>query len=244
MDLLLLSNSTLPGEPFLQWPRQAITDFLSSPSPSQGRERRRIAFVPFAAVSFSMDEYTRLVQGAFGDMGHELFSLHTETEKVKALEGADAVVVGGGNSFQLLRTLYSTELIRAIRRKVQNGMPYIGWSAGSNVACPTIMTTNDMPITEVPTLRAMGLIPFQINPHYTDVKLDGHGGETRDQRLNEFLALNQRVAVVGLREGSGLRVHNEGTQLIGGPMRLFRHGSEPVEIAAESRFRTDLSDLN
>ncbi|MBK8612320.1 MAG: dipeptidase PepE [Flavobacteriales bacterium] len=236
MDLLLLSNSTLPGEPFLQWPRQAITDFL-------GAEQRRIAFVPFAAVSFSMDEYTRMVQGAFAEMGHELFSLHTEPDKVKALETADAVVVGGGNSFQLLRTLYSTELIRAVRRRVQGGLPYIGWSAGSNVACPSIMTTNDMPITEVPTLRAMGLIPYQINPHYTDVKLDGHGGETRDQRLNEFLALNQRITVVGLREGSGLRVHNDRTELIGRAMRLFRHGSEPLEVAEGSAFRSDLSDV-
>jgi dipeptidase E len=209
-----------------------------------GPPPKKIAFVPFAAVSFSMDEYTHIVQGAFADMGHELFSLHTGTDKVKALEGADAVAVGGGNSFQLLRTLYSTELVRAIRRKVQSGMPYIGWSAGSNVACPTIMTTNDMPITEVPTLRAMGLIPYQINPHYTDVKLDGHGGETRDQRLNEFLALNQRVAVVGLREGSGLVVHNDRTELIGRAMRLFRHGSEPVEVPEGSAFRTDLSDLN
>ena len=236
MDLLLLSNSTLPGEPFLQWPRQAITDFL-------GAEQRRIAFVPFAAVSFSMDEYTRMVQGAFAEMGHELFSLHTEPDKVKALETADAVVVGGGNSFQLLRTLYSTELIRAVRRRVQGGLPYIGWSAGSNVACPSIMTTNDMPITEVPTLRAMGLIPYQINPHYTDVKLDGHGGETRDQRLNEFLALNQRITVVGLREGSGLRVHNDRTELIGRAMRLFRHGSELLEVAEGSAFRSDLSDV-
>ncbi|MCC7503636.1 MAG: dipeptidase PepE [Flavobacteriales bacterium] len=236
MDLLLLSNSTLPGEPFLQWPRQAISGFL-------GAQRKRVAFVPFAAVSFSMDEYARMVQGAFAEMGHELFSLHTEPDKVKALETADAVVVGGGNTFQLLRTLYSTELVRAIRRHVQGGMPYIGWSAGSNVACPSIMTTNDMPITEVPTLRAMGLIPYQINPHYTDVKLDGHGGETRDQRLNEFLALNQRVTVAGLREGSGLRVHNDRTELIGRAMRLFRHGSDPREVAEGSAFRTDLSDL-
>jgi len=236
MHLLLLSNSTLPGEPFLQWPRQAITDFL-------GSERKRIAFVPFAAVSFSMDEYARMVQGAFADMGHELFSLHTETDKVKALEGADAVAVGGGNSFQLLRTLYSTELVRAIRRKVQNGMPYIGWSAGSNVACPSIMTTNDMPITEVPTLRAMGLIPYQINPHYMDVKLEGHGGETRDQRLAEFLALNQRVAVVGLREGSGLLVEADRTTLLGRPMRVFRHGHDPIEVDGGSSFRSDLSDL-
>ncbi|MFT3886002.1 MAG: dipeptidase PepE [Flavobacteriales bacterium] len=192
MRLLLLSNSTLPGEPYLAWPREHIAAFLG--------ERKRIAFVPFAAVSFSMDEYTRITQGAFAELGHELFSLHTGTDKVKELMNADAVAIGGGNTFQLLRTLYSTELLRAIRVKVLGGMPYIGWSAGSNVACPTIMTTNDMPITEVPTFRAMGLVPFQINPHYTDVKPEGHGGETRDQRIAEFLALEQRATVVGLRE--------------------------------------------
>lgn len=236
MDLLLLSNSTLAGQPFFQWPRPHIQAFL-------GEGPKRLAFVPFAAVSFSMDEYTAMIQGVFSEMGHELFSLHTEADKVKALEQADGVVVGGGNTFQLLRTLYSTELLRAIRRRVQNGMPYIGWSAGSNVACPTIMTTNDMPITEVPTMRAIGLVPFQLNPHYTDAKLEGHGGETRDQRLAEFLALNQRSTIIGLREGTGLRVHNESTQLFGGPMRVFRHGNTAIDVLEGTSFRTDLSDL-
>lgn len=236
MDLLLLSNSTLPGTPFFEWPRPHVQAFL-------GDGRKRLAFVPFAAVSFSMDEYTRMVQGVFAELGHELFSLHTEADKVGALGKADAVVVGGGNTFQLLRTLYGTELLRAIRKRVSEGMPYIGWSAGSNVACPTIMTTNDMPITEVPTLRAMGLVPFQINPHYTDARLEGHGGESRDQRLAEFLALNQASTVVGLREGTGLRVGREGLHLFGGPMRVLRHGQTAVEVPEGTRCRVDLSDV-
>lgn len=236
MDLLLLSNSTLPGETFLRWPRPHIQAFL-------GEGRKRIAFVPFAAVSFSMDEYSATVQNAFAEMGYDLFSLHTEADKVRALEQADGVVVGGGNTFQLLRTLYSTELLRAIRRRVQQGMPYIGWSAGSNVACPTIMTTNDMPITEVPTLRAMGLVPFQINPHYTDARIEGHGGESRDQRLAEFLALNQRVNVIGLREGTGLRIHNETARLVGGPMRVLRHGAPAMDVPDGTTFRTDLAGI-
>ncbi|MFN8350380.1 MAG: dipeptidase PepE [Flavobacteriales bacterium] len=233
MRLLLLSNSTLPGEPYLGWPRPHITEFLG--------ERKRIAFVPFAAVSFSMDEYARMTQGAFAEMGHELFSLHTEADKVKALMGADAVAVGGGNTFQLLRTLYSTELLRAIRVRVMGGMPYIGWSAGSNVACPTIMTTNDMPITEVPTMRAMGLVPFQINPHYTDARLPGHGGESRDQRIAEYLALNQRSAVVGLREGALLNVNEELMSVEGAGMRLFRSGQEPKDIPGGTALRTALT---
>jgi dipeptidase E len=183
MRCLLLSNSTQPGQRYLEWPKEYLKEFLG--------ERKRIAFVPFAAVSFSMDEYADITRAAFAELGHDLFSLHTETDKVKALAHADAIAVGGGNSFQLLRTLYSTGLLRAIRVKVLGGTPYIGWSAGSNVACPTIMTTNDMPITEVPTLRAMGLVPFQINPHYTEARIEGHGGESRDQRITEFLALNQ-----------------------------------------------------
>jgi len=237
MDLLLLSNSTLPGTPFFSWPRPHLQAFL-------GEGGKRLAFVPFAAVSFSMDEYTAMVQGVFADLGHELFGLHTEVDKLGALAKADGVVVGGGNTFQLLRTLYSTELLRAVRKRVTEGMPYIGWSAGSNVACPTIMTTNDMPITEVPTLRAMGLVPFQINPHYTDARIEGHGGESRDQRLAEFLALNQRATVVGLREGSGLHVRNDRMELFGGAMRVLRHGRSPIEVPAGSSCRPDLSDIH
>ncbi len=233
MRLLLLSNSTLPGEPYLDWAKTHIEEFLG--------ERKRIAFIPFAAVSFSMDEYTRLVQGALGEMGHELFSLHTEVDKVKALMNADAVIVGGGNSFQLLRTLYNTELVRAIRVRVMGGMPYMGWSAGANVAGPTIMTTNDMPITEVPTLRAMGLVPFQINPHYTDARVPGHGGESRDQRIAEFLALNQRSTVVGLREGALLNVNDDLMSVEGTGLRLFRSGVEPKDIPGGTALRTALT---
>ena len=233
MRLLLLSNSTIPGEPYLGWAKSHIQEFLG--------ERKRIAFVPFAAVSFSMDEYTRLTQGALGEMGHELFSLHSEVDKVKALMNADAVIVGGGNSFQLLRTLYNTELVRAIRVRVMGGMPYMGWSAGANVAGPTIMTTNDMPITEVPTLRAMGLVPFQINPHYTNERIAGHGGESRDQRIAEFLALNQRSTVVGLREGALLNVNDDLMSVEGTGLRLFRSGAEPKDIPGGTALRTALT---
>jgi dipeptidase E len=121
------------------------------------------------------------------------------------------------------------------------GTPYIGWSAGANVACPTIMTTNDMPITEVPTLRSMGLVPFQINPHYTEAKLPGHGGEGRDQRIAEYLALNQRTAVIGLREGALLNVNDDLMSVEGTGMRLFRHGAEPKDIPGGTALRTALT---
>lgn len=235
MRLLLLSNSTMPGQPYLEWARPHISDFLDG--------RKRIAFIPFAAVGFSMDEYTQRTQGVLGELGHELFSLHTEVDKVKALQHADAVMIGGGNSFQLLRTLYSTELLRAIRVRVLGGTPYIGWSAGANVACPTIMTTNDMPITEVPTMRAMGLVSFQINPHYTEATIPGHGGESRDQRIAEYLVMEQKMNVVGLPEGALLRVEDNAMRVEGKDLRVFRHGKAPLDVAAGSALRSSLTGL-
>ena len=234
MQLLLLSNSTLPGEAFLGWPEEHLKQFLGTP--------KRIAFVPFAAVTFGLDEYAQKVQERFAAMGHEVFSLHSEADKVKSLKTADAVAVGGGNSFQLLRSLYNTELLRAIRVRVLGGLPYVGWSAGSNVACPTIMTTNDMPITEVPTMRAMGLVPFQVNAHYTEATLAGHGGESRDQRIAEFLELNQRTVVAGLREGTLLNVQGDRMTVEGRGMRVFRHVKVPKDVAGGVELRTSLLD--
>jgi dipeptidase E len=234
MRLLLLSNSTLPGEAFMGWSKEHITQFLGAP--------KRIAFVPFAAVTMGLDAYAQKVQEAFADMGHEVFSLHTEKEKVKALATADAVMIGGGNSFQLLRSMYSTELLRAIRVRVLGGLPYLGWSAGSNVACPTIMTTNDMPITEVPTMRAMGLVPFQINAHYTEATIPGHGGESRDARIAEYLELNQRTVVAGLREGTLLNVDGDKLTVEGRGMRVFRYGKAPKDVAGGVELRTSLAD--
>ena len=234
MQLLLLSNSTLPGEKYLGWPEEHIKQFLGAP--------KRIAFVPFAAVTMSLDDYAERTQDAFAAMGHELFSLHTETDMVKALKTAEAVAVGGGNSFQLLRTLYSTELVRALRVRVMGGLPFVGWSAGSNVACPTIMTTNDMPITEVPTMRALSLVPFQINPHYTEATIPGHGGESRDQRIAEYLELNPRAVVAGLREGTLLNVQGDRLTVEGNGMRVFRHGKEPKDVAGGVDLRTSLAD--
>jgi len=236
MDLLLLSNSTAPGEPFLQWPREHIDTFLGG--------RKRIAFAPFAAVTFTMDSYADMVQRAWRDAGREVIALHRAEDPVKALSEADAVAVGGGNTFQLLRMLYRTGLLRAITDRVKAGLPYVGWSAGSNVAGPTIMTTNDMPITEPPSFLAMHLVSFQINPHYTEAKLEGHGGESRDQRIAEFLALHPRTAVAGMREGCGLRVRDERVGVIGTGLRVFRHGRDPVDAAGGATLRADLRPVD
>ena len=177
----------------------------------------------------------------FAGMDLDLFSLHRERDPVSALLGADAIAVGGGNTFLLMRALYRTQLIKAITEAVRKGMPYLGWSAGCNVAGPTVMTTNDMPIVEVPTLRAMHLVPFQINPHYTEATIPGHGGEGRDQRIAEFLAVNPNVPVVGLREGSLIHVSGSHARVEGRGLRLFRHGQEPKEIAGGTELKASLA---
>jgi len=139
-------------------------------------------------------------------------------------------VVGGGNTFRLLEQLERADLLTRIRGRVREGLPYIGWSAGANLACPTICTTNDMPIIEPRSFAALGLVPFQINPHYTNASLPNHGGETRDDRIVEFVALNPKAIVAGLREGSLLRVEGESLALLGPhPMRVFRSNAAPVE---------------
>ncbi|HRD54604.1 MAG TPA: dipeptidase PepE, partial [Flavobacteriales bacterium] len=125
--------------------------------------------------------------------------------------------------------------------KVRGGMPYMGWSAGANVACPTVMTTNDMPIVEPPSMRALGLVPFQINPHYTEATIPGHGGESRDQRIAEYLALHPNMPVVGLREGSLLHVNDGSMRLEGKGMKLFRQGQEAKEFVGETDLRTSLA---
>ncbi len=235
MQLLLLSNSTLPGEAFFNWPRPYVQTFLEG--------RKQVAFVPFAAPEEQQDEYVEKVRPVFEAFGCAIRSLHGEKDPVKALGECDAVAVGGGNSFLLLRQLYRSGLIKAIPEQVKKGMPYLGWSAGSNVACPTIMTTNDMPIVEPPTLRAMNLIGFQLNPHYTEATIPGHGGESRDKRIEEYLALNPQNTVVGLYEGSLLHADGNKMNLAGKDMKVFRKGREPKVVANGSEFRKDLSDL-
>lgn len=232
MDLLLLSNSTLPGESYFQWPKPHIATFLAG--------KPRIAFVPFAAPEAQQDDYVARVAPVFGELGCETIGLHRESDPARTLATCDVVVIGGGNSFLLLRSLYRTGLIKTIAHRVKDGLPYLGWSAGSNMACPTIMTTNDMPIVEPPSLKAMHLIPFQINPHYTEATIPGHGGESRDQRLAEYLALNPEMAVVGLREGALLHVRQHQMELVGKDMRVFRSGSEPVTVEAGTVLHTDL----
>jgi dipeptidase E len=229
--LLLISNgSELIGDNPSQFFHDALRDFL-------GTSVRRVLFVPFAAVISSEDGYRDKVRRHFGPLGFEVESLHEVDDARAAVEGADALAVGGGNTFKLLRGLYDAGVVELVRARVGAGMPYVGWSAGSNVACPTIRTTNDMPIAEPPSFSAFGLVPFQINPHYTDYHPPGHMGETRDERLGEFVHVNPGVRVLGLREGTMLRVEGEEIELLGDkPARYFIKGEEPRDIAPEESF--------
>ncbi|HEY0655432.1 MAG TPA: dipeptidase PepE, partial [Chryseosolibacter sp.] len=181
INALLLSNSTLPGTEFFTWPRPYVKQFL-------GPSKRKLVFVPFAAVTLSYEEYAEKVKEVFNSIGYEIESLHTVSDKHEAVRNAEAFLVGGGNSFALLHWINKFDLLNGIRERVIGGIPYIGWSAGANLACPTIMTTNDMPIVQLPTLNALNLVPLQINPHYHELKFEGQGGETRKERLEEFVA--------------------------------------------------------
>lgn len=229
--LLLISNgSELIGDNPSELFHSALKDFF-------GASVRRVLFVPFAAVVSSEDAYRDKVRKHFGPMGYEVESLHEASDPRAAVESADAVAVGGGNTFKLLRGLYDAGVVELIRGRALAGMPYVGWSAGSNVACPTIRTTNDMPIVEPPSFDAFNLVPFQLNPHYTDYHPPGHMGETRDERLGEFVHANPGVRVVGIREGTMLRVEGDGIKLLGGkPARHFLKGEEPRDLAPEQSF--------
>ncbi len=224
--VLLISNSTLYGGGYLDHAESEIRSFLSG--------ARRVLFVPYAL--FDRDKYAATAQQRFQKMGYELTSVHTAENPVAAVNETDAVFIGGGNTFRLLKALYDFDLIEAIRNRVSNGMPYIGSSAGSNVAAPTIKTTNDMPIVQPPSFNALGLVSYQLNPHYLDPDPGSkHMGESREERIVQFLEEND-TPVVGLREGAMLRIENGETILRGSTSaRIFRRGMKPLEISPGTR---------
>ena len=230
MRLLLISNSTMPGEAYLDYPKNEIKSFL-------GDKAVTAVFIPFAAVTFSLDEYCEKVEERFAEIGHHIVGIHTFNDQKKAIREAEAIVVGGGNTWQLVRMMHDNQLITPIREKVKDGTPYIGWSAGANVACPSLRTTNDMPIIDPKGFDCLGLVPFQINPHYLHENPEGHGGETREQRINEFLEINPDIYVAGLREGTMLKRETDNLSLIGTRFcRLFKKGEKPVELSSKDDF--------
>jgi dipeptidase E len=230
MRLLLLSNAKCEGMGYLEHAREHVRDFLGGTVP-------RVLFVPFAAVTRSYDDFVGQTLPVFDALGVAVEGIHRCTDPVAAVNEAPALMIGGGNTWKLLRELRSQALLPAIRARVERGMPYIGWSAGSNVACPTIMTTNDMPICDPHGFDALGLVPFQINPHYLHGNPPGFKGETREERIAEFGILNPDTWVAGLREGTGFVVEDNALRLVGPhECRVFRHGLGPREAAPAEDF--------
>lgn len=217
MELLLLSSSRTPAG--------YLTDYLPEIRAFAGGIRRA-RFIPFAAVRLPWEEFGRRVGEATG------FSIQMAQHPAD-LEKTELVIVGGGNTFQLLKECRQRGMLSAIRRGVQGEMRYLGWSAGANLACPTIRTTNDMPIVEPGGFEALGLLPFQINPHYVSVSLPGHHGETRDERLEEFAHANPGLPVIGLPEGDWIRVSGDSIELRGPHRAMWFEGARtPTLIAA------------
>lgn len=223
----------MPGQSYLDYPKEEIKNFL-------GIKPVTAIFIPYAVITFSFDDYEKKVNEKFAEIGHSVKSIHHFSNPVKAIEEAEAIIVGGGNTWQLVHMLHDKKLITAIRHKVLTGIPYIGWSAGSNVACPTLRTTNDMPVIDPLGFDTLNLVPFQINPHYLDTNPENHAGETREQRIEEFIQINPKIYVVGLREGSMLKVEHGILNLIGNTtIRIFRKGMLTKELSADD----DLSFL-
>jgi len=224
-ELLLLSNSTSPGMAFLEHALAEISGLVPAGA--------RLLFVPFAARDHA--RYTQVMTQALAPLSIQVTGAHQVADPLGVVAECDAVFVGGGNSFRLLRALQDTGLGAAIAGRVRSGLPYLGASAGTNMACPTLRTTNDMPIVEPASFQALGFIPFQINPHYLDPDpASTHQGETRQQRIEEFLECND-VPVLGLREGAWLRV-SDATATTGGTTwsRLFTRSADPVELPPNS----------
>lgn len=223
MRLLLISNSTNAGEEYLAYAMPQIGNFLKGV--------KRVVFIPYAGVRLSYDTYQEKVAKRFAEAGIVVDSVHAVDQPKKLLQEAEAIVIGGGNTWRLLQQMQEKDLIGVIREKVIAGTPYVGWSAGSNVTCPTISTTNDMPAVVPHGFDALHLVNFQINPHYLDVNPQGHAGETREERIIEYIELNRNMTVVGLREGTMLRIEGEKTELIGKKSaRIFHYGDETYEV--------------
>ena len=218
--ILLISNSTVYGRDYLDHVENEIKDFLGP--------HKSILFFPFAL--FDRESYAAKARARFAKMGLTFQSVHQVSKPKRAIEKAEAIFIGGGNTFRLLKALQDLALLEPIRRRVREGAPYLGCSAGSNVAGPTIKTTKDMPIVQPRSFDSLGLVPFQISPHFQDPDpASTHMGETQEERILQFLEENE-TPVVGMREGAWLLCEKGAVTLKGETgARIFRRGQAPVE---------------
>ncbi len=226
-NLLLLSNSTNAGEKYLDWCKEMIKDFCVESGV------KKVLFVPYAGVSMGYDNYETKVKAVFEAMGLELYSIHHAKDAKQAVAEAECIAIVGGNTFHLVYELYRNGVMEPIAQRVREGVAYMGWSAGSNVAGLTLKTTNDMPIIEPESFDCLSLVPFQINPHYTDFVDPKHGGETRDDRLSEFTKVNPETWIAAIREATALRLKEGKLSLVGrdNKMKVFRGAAEPKEYS-------------
>ncbi|MCQ9122122.1 dipeptidase E [Rodentibacter pneumotropicus] len=230
-NILLLSSSKYKETGYLEhalpWLQQFLADYRG----------KKIAFVPYAGVRRTFDEYEKTVQEALSDVEMEIISVHHGKQHRDIIEQSDVIAIGGGNTFCLLKQLYENNLIEAIREKVNAGTPYFGWSAGANVAGGSIMTTNDMPITYPPSFSALQLFPHQINPHFISGKMQGHNGESREERLAEFLLVNPTALVYALPEGSALYIQGGQATVLGeNPILRFSEGMQCGPLTVNHSF--------
>lgn len=233
-NLLVVSTSTVYGGEYLDY----ITDEMAE----LFKDTEEIIFIPYARPGgISHDNYTEKAAKVFDKIGKKIIGLHTFEDPVVAIKNAKGVFTGGGNTFVLVNALYKFELMQPLREAIFNGMPYMGTSAGSNICGVSMQTTNDMPIVYPPSFKTLGVIPFNLNPHYLDPDpTSKHMGETRETRIAEFHTQNT-IPVVGLREGSWLRVKGEEIILKGDlDARLFKQGKKPYEISSGNALNSEL----
>ncbi|WP_025819699.1 dipeptidase PepE [Shewanella marina] len=227
INALLLSSSREGDTPYLSHAIPLIAPLTS--------HAKKWLFIPYAGIGTHYDNYLDMVVAALAELELDISSIHQHPDPQQAIKDADGIMVGGGNTFHLLHQLYHYNLINLIKDEVSNGKPYIGWSAGSNITGLTIRTTNDMPIIEPPSFNALALVPFQLNPHYSNFKVAGHNGETRAQRLLEFTRVDPKTPVIAIQEGSALWRQGETLTLLGNkPAYLFEGGTQELPIPVNS----------
>ena len=219
--ILAFSSSRAGNYGYLEKASPVINRFI-------GSKPTNIAFFGFADANRKYEEYGLAVQNGLKNSGLKI-NVVLSSNAIPLIEDCDAILVGGGNTFKLIHDLQELNLLKLIREKVNSGTPYIGWSAGSNILAPTISTTNDMPVIEPQSFQALELFSFQINPHYYNQKIEGFNGESRDDRLQEFLKMNQNISIVGLPEGSYLKLENNLLQYFGeNEGVLFKSANSPA----------------